>query len=97
MLSTTSADQLVQRISAAYPDLSKQLKAIALHIEKTATTWALKAFRTWRANAASNPAPWCASPSISVSPALPNCKPFSGTTCRARSRPGVITSPVFAT
>ncbi|NBW25104.1 MAG: MurR/RpiR family transcriptional regulator [Betaproteobacteria bacterium] len=34
MLSTTSADQLVQRISAAYPDLSKQLKAIALHIEK---------------------------------------------------------------
>ena len=34
MLFTTSADQLVQRISAAYPDLSKQLKAIALHIEK---------------------------------------------------------------
>jgi len=34
MLSTISADQLIQRISAAYPDLSKQLKAIALHIEK---------------------------------------------------------------
>jgi len=34
MLPTTSADQLVQRISAAYPALSKQLKAIALHIEK---------------------------------------------------------------
>lgn len=34
MSPSTSADQLVQRISAEYPALSKQLKAIALHIEK---------------------------------------------------------------
>jgi DNA-binding MurR/RpiR family transcriptional regulator len=33
-MTSASADQLVSRISAAYPQLSKQLKAIALHIEK---------------------------------------------------------------
>jgi len=45
--------------------LSKQLKVIALHIEKNRDHVGIEGIREWRASAACNPRPWCALPSTS--------------------------------